>query len=50
MDIIEAQQWAFSQIKKDVRPTKKLQGRDGEIMLRIILQHILARIVVKATQ
>jgi hypothetical protein len=50
MDVIKVQQWAFWQVEKDVRPIKKLQGRDAEIMLQFILQHILAPIAGKATQ
>jgi hypothetical protein len=52
MDILdkkEAQQWAFSKTEKGIKPTKNLQDRDVEIMLRIISQLVLAPTVGKAT-
>jgi hypothetical protein len=52
MDILdkkEAQQWAFSKTEKGIKPAKKLQDRDAEIMLRNNSQHVLAPTVGKAT-
>ena len=42
LDVKEAEQWVFWKTEKGIEQTKKLQDRDVESMLQIILQPIVS--------